>query len=521
MTRTPFIVIWLSGRMLKPDLFPKIKTLNLIFPKKKAASGKLVLLDNDISIIDSNVFKKGQRISFLCGWRHELKPVGPYIIKSVVPTFPESGEISLSIEFQDKSHKANKKQKQKKWLGFPHKIVKEIAKTHNLGYDIESIQNVEFTESNPLIQSNQTDAALLQRLAYRYGYTWGVNGNNLIFRRSADMAELGIQSSNEIPVLTYRGADKSIKSFSPKIKYSKGGKRKNTNKKTGNIDFLSTDQLEAFANKINTMDIESIASSVAESVGNFTSEMTTTGESNVLDYGENSGSSSILDSVSNVLSVDSSNKKGVVENLFGADPFAKDPAQKLDDEIEPDTGTDTQARLIFDSVKGTWSKILSNNDLETDDNNVESLPGDPSGKASPANKAEAEKRNAAALIRASETISGRLEPTIASMEYYPSMALIANGLGQRISGRFEVQTVEQSFSGSSESFTTTLDIMKRKYKLSDYDKHQANKSVERSILDVLTPGTADTSVRPPSKKTRKYNPITDEWVRLVDGIPES
>lgn len=494
-------VIWVGSQMLSPSLFDKLISLSITSPKNKAAAGKLILLDKDLTLFDSTIFKKNRRLTFMMGWKHELVTTGPYIIKNVAPAFPETGEVTLIIDFQDKSHKANKKQRKKKWLGKPQDILRKIAESQKLGFDIDPIEGVEFTEDFPLIQANMTDAALIQRLSWRYGYIWGVYGNNLVFKKASDLELSGIQSPREIPVLHYRQGDCSIRSFLPEMKFSKGGRKKNTTKKTANIDFLLKDGVEDIAKNMESMDLESFAKSMADTVGTFDIEEVAKGMGSIIGGTDKSS--------------------GIVDSLFGGNPFAIESGQVLD--VDTETGnTNSEKELkkivdnldnVYDPETGKWSKRKEDQRtkaFEEDDATLDSDIGDESGAATPADKEEANRRNASKIIKTSSTIEGKLEPTVASMYYRPRKVINTAGLGKILSGKYEIQEVVQTISGTDTTFETSLTVMKRKFYPSKESKSQI---AATTMEDEDGRSSADEPTI-----TKNYDADTGTWLQKIDGM---
>jgi phage protein D len=229
-----FISIWVNGRRVSEDVVKRVMSIRFTDHLKKANSGKVVFSDPRAWIGSTNVFKKGSLLHFIVGWVNDVELKGAYLVKSNSMIFPANGEPRFTVDFQDLSHKLDKKQKKRKHIGTAASILKKIAKEHGLGYDIDSIDGLEFTDDFPLNQASYSDATLLQLLADRYGYVWGVSGGNLVFKRPADRQ---MKKKAEPEVISYRINDYSISSFAPDVKYSKNGKKKGANKQDSNIDF--------------------------------------------------------------------------------------------------------------------------------------------------------------------------------------------------------------------------------------------------------------------------------------------
>lgn len=488
MKREVLVLVWVNGKMLTPELSRQVRSLSLTFPKNKGANGKLTILDPEFTLFDTNLFRKGQRIAFLCGWKHELVPVGPFIVKNYGLECPESGELALVVDFQDQSHKMNKKQKRKRWVGTPVSILKQIAERHDLGYDIDEVSGIEFTEEYPLMQANMTDAALIQRLAWRYGFVWGVYGNNLIFKSPVDLEASGEQTRDEIPVLRYMHGDFSLTSFTPEVKFSKGGKRKS--KKLSDINIDLTDPLGTLGEVgevVGGLVTEGIQEHLGDIVGDFSTD-------------------SIMDTVSSGVS------------SLG-DMFDLDGDQEADDERSDDTGKkiDEVVAYRIKEWEGTLQRY-SKKPNKKDESNEETDIGDRSGTASAPNAKEAKQKQTSKIVRSAEITTGTIRPSVASMYYQPRMSVILAGLGKRLSGKYEIKEVTQILSGENEIFDTDIKGIKRKFGPAPKDKSKINKKAGENTDEPPVPGTQDTSSGKPGPPRRYVvDAYSGDVVRKVNG----
>jgi phage protein D len=488
MKREVLILAWVNGKLLTPELSRQVRSLSMTFPKNKAATGKLTILDPHFYLFDNNLFRKGQRIAFLCGWKHELVPVGPFIVKNYGIDCPESGDVTLVVDFQDPSHVMNKKQKRKRWVGSPTSIIKQIAERHNLGYDIDEVKGIEFTEEYPLIQANMTDAALMQRLALRYGFIWGVYGNNLVFKSPQDLESSGDQPREEIPVLRYRTGDFSLLSFNPEVKFSKGGKRKSKKINTKNLNLIDPEStLDQLAEEFKGLTTEQLQEKLGKVTGDFDS-------------------------------------KAAIDDLSAGftgltDMFSLDGEQEADDERTDETNRKIDPVVAFkiQEYEGTFEKYTKT-PATKDDENEETDSGDPSGTATAPNETEAQLKQAGKTVRAAEITTGTIRPTVASMYYRPRMAVILSGLGKRLSGKYELKEVVQTLSGEGQIFTTETKGVKRKFGASPKDKSKINTKPKE---EPPVPGTQDTSTGQPGPKRSYYvDAYSGDIIRRVNGQNE-
>jgi len=473
MIRTPFCVVFVGGATLPTQLLRRLVSLDLNLHYRKAASGTVTFRDPDSWITDNKIFTKGQRVAFLMGYTHEAVPVGPYIVKGYDLAFPENGDPTISVRFQDLSHKMNKKQKRKRWVGSPTNIIKRIANTHGLGYDIDTIDGLEFTDDFPLIQANLTDASLMQKLSARYGYVWGINGRNLYFKRPGDLVDDRVQDFDQVPVLSYRINDQSLKSFKPKVKFSRNKKKKAADPLESSLDLLKDN--------------------VGEVLGGF-------------DLGELG------------LSADDISPK-LAELMKTA------PGQEGDDEDESsDVGQSgaTEKVAVLDQFKGIMEEVTKV--VAGDEEIVESEPGDSSGGATPDNETEAKRRATAKKLGSTEIITATAIPTIPSMRYWPKQAIIAAGVGERFSGQYKVVATKQLYSGANAAFKTELTVERRTFKPDKKSKKKigdAKGDTESGKLEVKQPGGTGSGSGQPAKNEAWLDVVGGQFtVKKVDGVEQ-
>jgi hypothetical protein len=411
-------------------------SIDLHLKERKASTGTVVFSDPDMSLLDSKVFKKNRRMSFILGYKDDVFHEGPFIVKGYSPTFSDVGDVELSVSIQDLSHKLNKKKKQRRWVGTVESVVKRIAKNHGLGWKIDSINGVAFDNDFPLIQANTTDAAFMQKLATRFGYVWGIDGPNLYFKKQTDAILDGDQAESEIPILSYRSGERTVVSFSPRIKFSKSGKSLAQMKKMSNINLIS----------------EGVGTAVKD-LGEFAESLGLDPEDLGIDTGE------------------------VAEGITG---FLKDSLSGIssdseqDDEVEVEKerqGTKKKdPKVMVDSKRGRFiygSGGLPDPDktvgAESDEINVDTGPGDPSGIATPSNRLDALRKLAAQKIGTTLTVEGTLVPRYHSLRLRPRTRIILSGVGTRLTGTYRVRDVAITFDKDA-GLSSNFEVFRRVFK---------------------------------------------------------
>jgi phage protein D len=478
--RTPIVVIRIGGVDLYPEEIRKLLRVSLKLNERKADTGELVFRDHDFHVLDSRRFKKGTEFYLLLGWTNEIEPMGPYVVKSYKPSFPSDGESRLVVKFQDKSHKMNRKQRRRRFSNQrPDQIIQQIAEEHDLQYDIESIEGVRFTDDFSLIQANVTDARLMQTLARRYGYVWGVENGVLYFRRPVDLEVTGQQA--EVKVLSYRINDWSLLSFDPEIKFTSGRRRKGATQTTSNVDLLNGTSKNNGIFSISQL--RETVSAISPRLGEVVETMS--GQDN-----------------------DDDEKQGYSTQTTDAQGEPRNQGQSR----RPGT------YFEFDEVTNAFTRgfIVRDTDAVAQNNeNEESEPGNESGSATPDNEKEANKEAAAKVARASEIVEGTVVPSIASIRYRAGEAVILAGVGERLSGRYRIVEIDQMISG--DTFHTKLKVKRQTFRPSTSSQEQISKATQKSGSG--SDGTSSTG-RPPATYRVAYTIGAfgvDRTVKRVDG----
>jgi phage protein D len=428
--KAPALFMWVGDNELSEESVRRIMSLNVTYREKKATDGQFVLSDPDFMFTDLKIFKQGQRLSFMLGWVDELVPCGPFIVKSYRMNAGDDGNPTLEVSFQDLSHKMNKKTKKKKHLGKPADIIKQIAEHHGLGFNIDSIRDLEFSEDYPLIQSNMSDARLIQTLADRYGYAWGIDGQTLYFHRTQNADEVGRQ--NNVPVLSYRINGATLQNFSAEVKFVSKGKKKGSKEEQDVVDVVGDvlgDIAEAASGLVGEDVVNMVREGAGDVIGNF---------------------------------------KGML--------LPEDPGQELSDEEEKEqTKTKPKEKKTVKQTKdfGNFSGIFKTVTKVTkellDDGKDDEESSDSNPDGTPDAKDEAERKAAGRLAGKTEIIEVTLTPRLASMTYRPGDSLVVAGVGERFSGKYRISEVTHSY-GDSPSFATSMIVKKRTFKPSKKSK---------------------------------------------------
>lgn len=484
--RTPMLAMWVAGNRLSDDSIRKILSLTFTDREKKATDGSFVIEDVDYTFTNANVFKKGRRFTFLLGWTAEAMPRGPFIVKSYSFVGGDDGVPRLTVKFQDLSHKMNKKQKRRKHLGKPVNIIRKIAEEHGLGFEIESLSDMLFDDDSPLIQSNTTDAALLQKLATKYGYVWGLEGNTLYFRRPNSLDFTGKQAL--VPLLSYKSNGSSLRTFNFAVKFQNKGKRKGAAQSAEDID------LDGKAS-------QSIADAALEDAKKLGAAAWKSTRNTLVD---------VIPGLADIM--------GIKAGQEG------DDQEKKSDTKTKTTKTIATTNLGADRVE--WKHIYAEENTKPDGGDKDE---DAEETASPPGDDKKKDEQAGVILGTTELIEGTLVPTIASMMYRSSMAVQVTGVGERFSGKHHVTEVTQSYSNGG--FATSLKTIKRSFKQSkagrNFEIQQQVRAYAR-IQSIIFGGTSamgpsDSGEAPPTKISTQTDVVADTvtWttkiIKKVDG----
>lgn len=452
-TREGACIVWVAGNELSLATLRKLRSVQITDPENKAKSGTLVFEDTDFSLFDSKVFKKGRRISVLVGVLDQMCMHGPFVVKAYSLSGQADAVPLLTVKIQDKSHRMNKKQKRKRHLGNPVDVLKKIASAHGLGYDVNSIGDLVFTDDFPLIQANITDAALIQRLAERYGYVWGIEGDTLTFRKPEDSLTKNQTSAR---VLSYRFNDYSVQSFQLESKFMSARKRTAAKKEISNDDLLGDSSFDAI-------------------------------------FGREQSDAEI----GSIVGVDADRELDPDDDEISDEERDSDLG---DTATDLDVGTDSVVS-DFDYAEEIDGVAIIDDGADSDgvDPVIETEPGDDSGVASPDTEVEAQRRARASVLKSTETVKGSVVPSEIA-EYRAGQSIILAGIGVRLSGKYRIQEVATSFRATGQTVSQSLKVMKRSF----YTDSATRKLIAKVTDEILksegysAPGSSGATVTRPS-----------------------
>jgi phage protein D len=499
--------VWVQGLELSDRVLRDILNLTITYREKKAADGSITLSDPEFRYFDSKIFSKNHKLAFILGLTDDSIPMGPFIIKALSVDAGDDGAPTLTVNFQDLTHTLNKAKKKTSFTGSCVDRAKQAATSAEAGYDIETPKGVIFDEEKKLIQAHKTDAAVMNSLAERYGFVWGIEGKTLYFRRPRDLDEIGRQ--NFIPVLSYRINDFSLFSYRANFNFTKEGVRDSSKKKTENIDFEKCDlDVGNYIEDYYSGKLADIPDDIKALLDSYKSKSQQPSE----EVGQKKSVEKLKDAFDAIkgLSSGGSGDTGTDLNTLStiaADGFSSFATGGADYFKDPPSDIETKVRKSFGIEE-----------------NTETGSGDASGTATPDSAEEAKKREEAHLYRAVTVCEASFIPTIPSPRYKPTMAVILAGMGERLSGKYRLTEVTHTYSGDS-AYKTDLRAEKRLYGASDDDKKKivaATAAIAQGDTSSSTPGGSDKVYEENDRVSvsEVSGKLYEGYVKMVDGKPE-
>jgi len=500
--------IWVQDLALSEQTLRDILTLSITFREGKAATGSLTMSDKDFIYMDSKVFRKNQKLSFVLGLVDDAVPMGPFIIKEFHVEAGDDGHPTLSVDFQDLTHLLAKKKEKIRYNGGCVPTIKTAiaelnAQGKKVSYNIDTPKDVKFDDEKALIQANKTKAQIINSLAERYGFVWGIEGQTLYFRKPVDLETSGKQAF--VPVLSYRMNDCSLFSYRAEFKYAKEGIRKGSKKVTENIDFEKCEDVGSW--------IKDVFNGKIDAPPELLEYLGMEGEAIALAPDEDTAKEALGEAKLRATSMFDQSK-----TLFNNVDFNDLPSL-----LTGQNPTDMFAKDTNDFTKKIEEIYKKNKGINS---NTEEGTTDESGTSTPDSEEEATKRAEAHLYRSVVLCDADIVPTVYSPRYKPSMAVVLAGLGMSLSGKYKVLEVNHSYSDNS--YSMNFKAQKRLYGLTDSDKKRiaaATKAVEEGDNSNSTPGGSDKKTSTEETGYATYDVETNKWaeveeVKIVNGVRE-
>lgn len=175
------LIVMRFGKDSGDDILEQLTSLTFESDDSKAAVLTLKITDRDRTFIDDPRLENNKHITFRIGYPNRMCRERTVIIKEVLPVYPDTGNVSLTIKAFDLSAVAKDNAEPKNWgKKTASEIASAIAKRY--GYD-EEIESTNDLPTKDRIQSGRiTDMEYLKSLATRLNYDCFVEGTALNFK---------------------------------------------------------------------------------------------------------------------------------------------------------------------------------------------------------------------------------------------------------------------------------------------------------------------------------------------------
>lgn len=175
--------VWISGTKLSLDKKSCITSIDIKETDLGADNATINLSDPNMDYIEDNIFIEDNKIKIQYGWSdstYRNKFEG--YISAIDISFDSDGIPKLTITCMDKTHKMNRKKKNKTFKNCTRAdVVKKVVTSY--GYKCVIDSSYKFTKEDSITQSDQTDADFLQKLAGEevYPFTARLVGNTFYY----------------------------------------------------------------------------------------------------------------------------------------------------------------------------------------------------------------------------------------------------------------------------------------------------------------------------------------------------
>ena len=204
--------IWISGTKLALSKKQCINRINVVETVEGADSAVIEIQDPKFEFIEDDIFLEENTIKIKMGWSNTTYKVEFSGFISVVDiSFNSDGIPKLTLTCMDKTHKMNKKKKNKTFKNTTNAaVVKNIVKDY--GFTAVVDKSYKFTKQETITQSNQTDIEFITKLAGDevHPFTARLDGKKFRYEKMGKLTTPKM-------TLTYREYPHEIISFTPRI----------------------------------------------------------------------------------------------------------------------------------------------------------------------------------------------------------------------------------------------------------------------------------------------------------------
>ena len=235
----PTFLIQIENQSLAQDITQEITSLVFTDNEEELDVLELCITNRHLQFVDDPLFQEGNTIVARFGYVGNLSPRKHAVIKDIDYYFPAHGDPTMRIKAYDQGCKLAGKDNQKVWQqpapGIRYSdIAEQIARAHGLTPVVTPTVGYHLR----VVQSNQSDAALLQALATKARDREGQGVSGYTFFVQDDELHFHPRALEQAPLLTleyFTDSQGVLRTFQPSTQ-SQGAKGAGVETKTIGVD---------------------------------------------------------------------------------------------------------------------------------------------------------------------------------------------------------------------------------------------------------------------------------------------
>lgn len=208
----PSFKVTIKGKALSTTMASRVQGITFSDSVGGSKSLTIQIIDPNLEIVQDDIFVNEAKItaSISVPAINYAETFSGYI-SCIDFDFPDSGEPVISITGLDSSHLFSAKKNTKTWTNMTRvQVIEKVVQTHGFSFENKGVTD---TVQESIVQDNETDLALIERLVYDE-----IEGENRITfdNNQVVLSSLSFASKSGI-AFHYKIKDCDIMSFSPQI----------------------------------------------------------------------------------------------------------------------------------------------------------------------------------------------------------------------------------------------------------------------------------------------------------------
>lgn len=227
-TLAPRFSIHVEGTSVDHNIQQFIKHVEYESTDGMADLLRLRCANPDSIVSNAKIFQPGNEVSLFVGYKNPLKHIGRAIIQKQIPSFPQSGEQTLSVVGYTKdsllADNSPEESKKRRFLDYKYSdAVRDVATRYGMEEDVD---NTPDKPRNWFQKSGVSDYELVQGLANITGFVFWVDGDeNGVWTLHFRDPNTIVEQEKEYTFIYNNGDLSSLLSFRPEL-LIKGSKTK-------------------------------------------------------------------------------------------------------------------------------------------------------------------------------------------------------------------------------------------------------------------------------------------------------